>query len=249
MNKHQNTSSSTLQTLKRYLLTGILVTAPVAITFYLAIQLFLVVDKNILSLIPETYHPATYLPYGLPGLGVLLLLLGLIFIGWLTAHWVGRTMMAIGDYLIAKMPIISGVYSTFRKIFETLFGAGQNAAFRHPVLIEYPRKGLWTIAFLTGPVYDGIQDKVEDELVSVYVPTTPNPTSGFLIYVPQKDVIALNLSVDEALKIVLSTGIVNPEKSRKPANHSSSSTKTASSSQKRPSHQTVASRSTPHKVR
>lgn len=199
-------------TLKTYLFTGILVTAPVAITFYLAVQLFLLIDTNITALIPDKYNPETYLPYGMPGLGVLLLVLGLIFVGWLTAHWVGRAMMALGTHLISKMPIISGVYSAFRKIFETLFGAGKNTAFRQAVLIEYPRKGLWTIAFLTGPVYTGIQKNVSEKLLSVYVPTTPNPTSGFLIYVPQKDVIPLNIGVDEALKIVLSTGIVNPEK-------------------------------------
>ena len=129
----------------------------------------------------------------------------------LTANFVGRTFMRLGQSLIEHMPIISGIYNAFRKIFETLLGSGKNTAFRQPVLVEYPRRGLWTIAFLTGPVYKGIQNKVDDALVSIYVPTTPNPTSGFLIYVPKKDVIPLNIGVDDALKTILSMGIINPD--------------------------------------
>lgn len=197
--------------LKTYLFTGILVTAPIAITFYLAVQLFSYIDTNVTALIPERFNPGTYLPYGLPGLGVVLLLIFLILVGMLTANFVGRTFMLLGQRLIEHMPIISGIYNAFRKIFETLLGSGKNTAFRQPVLIEYPRKGLWTIAFLTGPVYKGIQNKVDEALVSVYVPTTPNPTSGFLIYMPKKDVIPLNIRVDDALKTILSMGIINPD--------------------------------------
>lgn len=197
--------------LKTYLFTGILVTAPIAITFYLAVQLFSYIDTNVTALIPERFNPGTYLPYGLPGLGIVLLLIFLILVGMLTANFVGRTFMLLGQRLIEHMPIISGIYNAFRKIFETLLGSGKNTAFRQPVLIEYPRKGLWTIAFLTGPVYKGIQNKVDEALVSVYVPTTPNPTSGFLIYMPKKDVIPLNIRVDDALKTILSMGIINPD--------------------------------------
>ena len=208
MKKRQNKNTHPLKT---YLFTGILVTAPIAITFYLAVQLFTYIDKNVTALIPEKFNPGTYLPYGLPGLGVILLLIFLILIGMLTANFVGRTFMRLGQSLIEHMPIISGIYNAFRKIFETLLGSGKNTAFRQPVLVEYPRRGLWTIAFLTGPVYKGIQNKVDDALVSIYVPTTPNPTSGFLIYVPKKDVIPLNIGVDDALKTILSMGIINPD--------------------------------------
>lgn len=208
MKKRQNKNTHPFKT---YLFTGILVTAPIAITFYLAVQLFTYIDKNVTALIPEKFNPGTYLPYGLPGLGVILLLIFLILIGMLTANFVGRTFMRLGQSLIEHMPIISGIYNAFRKIFETLLGSGKNTAFRQPVLVEYPRRGLWTIAFLTGPVYKGIQNKVDDALVSIYVPTTPNPTSGFLIYVPKKDVIPLNIGVDDALKTILSMGIINPD--------------------------------------
>ncbi len=199
--------NKTISALKTYLLTGILVTAPVALTFYLAIQLLAFIDNNVISLIPKPYHPGTYLP----GIGILLLLVFLILVGMLTANFVGRTFMRLGQTLIERMPIISGVYNAFQKIFETLLGGGKSAAFRQPVLVEYPRKNMWTIAFLTGPTYPGIQTKLPKEAVSVYVPTTPNPTSGFLIYVPKKDIIELDIGVDEALKTILSMGIIHPD--------------------------------------
>ena len=198
-------------TLKTYLFTGILVCAPVALTFYLAIELFNYVGSNVIALLPERYNPETYLPYGSTAIGVLLLLVFLTLVGMLTANFIGRTLVGFGRNLIEKMPIISGLYSAFRKIFETLLGGNQNTAFRHPVLVEYPRKGMKTIAFLTGPVYREVQQKSKEDLVSVYVPTTPNPTSGFLIYLPKEDVIPLDIGVDEALKIILSMGIINPD--------------------------------------
>lgn len=207
-------SKSKKTTLKTYLFTGVLVCAPVALTFYFAIELFNYVGRNVIALIPEKYNPETYLPYGSTAIGVLLLLVFLILVGMLTANFVGRTLVNFGRNIIDKMPIISGLYNAFRKIFETLLGGNQNTAFRHPVLVEYPRKGMQTIAFLTGPVYQEIQKKNKEELVSIYVPTTPNPTSGFLIYLPKKDVIPLNIGVDEALKIILSMGIINPDEKR-----------------------------------
>lgn len=194
-------------TLKTYLFTGLLVTAPIAMTFYLAIKLFLYIDSRVTALIPAKYSPE----YSLPGVGVVLLLVFLILIGMLTANFVGRALMRFGQGLIERMPIISGIYNAFRKIFETLLGTGKNTAFRQPVLVEYPRKGLKTIAFLTGPVYREIQELSDETLVSIYVPTTPNPTSGFLLYVPKKDITPLNIGVDEALKIILSMGIINPD--------------------------------------
>ena len=207
-------SKSKKTTLKTYLFTGVLVCAPVALTFYFAIELFNYVGRNVIALIPEKYNPETYLPYGSTAIGVLLLLVFLTLVGMLTANFVGKALVRFGRNIIDKMPIISGLYNAFRKIFETLLGGNQNTAFRHPVLVEYPRKGMQTIAFLTGPVYQEIQKKNKDELVSIYVPTTPNPTSGFLIYLPKKDIIPLNIGVDEALKIILSMGIINPDEKR-----------------------------------
>lgn len=205
----------TVQSLKAYLLTGVLVTAPIAITIYLAIELIHLIDGWVSALIPAKYNPENYLPYGIPGLGVVLLLIFLILVGMFTANVIGQSAERMWNSFIGKMPLISGFYNALRKVFETLLGRGTETAFRQPVLIQYPRKGLWTIAFITGPVYQGVQRKMKSKLVSIYVPTTPNPTSGFLIYLPEKDVIPLDMRVDEALKIILSMGIVNPEQLKK----------------------------------
>ena len=199
-------------TLKTYFFTGIIVTAPIAITLYLAVELISYVDKTVTGLIPEAYNPNNVLPYGIPGIGILLLLLFFTGMGMLTANFVGQAFIRLGYRLIGKMPVISGVYNAIRKIFETLLGSDKNKAFRQAVLIEYPRKDLWTIAFLTAPVVPQvIRDQLKNEnLISVYVPTTPNPTSGFFLYVPQSEVIYLDMSVDDALKVILSTGIIDP---------------------------------------
>ncbi len=201
---------NTKPTLKTYFFTGVLVTAPISITLYLAFELIRYIDTSVTGLIPDRYNPNSYLPYGIPGLGVILLFVFLTLIGMLTANFIGRAFMRLGRSIIDRTPLISGFYNAIKKIFDTLIGPDKNQAFRQPVLVEYPRKGLWTIAFITGPVYKEIQKHVQDPLVAIYVPTTPNPTSGFFIYVPKKDIIRLNISVEEALKMILSTGIINP---------------------------------------
>lgn len=202
---------STQHALKTYLFTGILVTAPIALTLWLAWEIASYIDSNVIGLLPMKYNPSTYLPYGLPGLGILLLLAFLILVGMITASYFGKIGAKIGRHFIQKMPILSGVYNAFQKIFETVLGSGKDTAFRQAVLIEYPRRDVWTVAFVTGPVYDGVKKLINKDLISVYVPTTPNPTSGFLLYVPKKDIRELNIGVDEAFKMVISTGIVNPE--------------------------------------
>lgn len=196
--------------MKTYLLTGVLVMAPVAITLYLAMWLFRLMDGWAKYLIPEKY--AEYLPYGVPGLGIFLLFLSLILVGMFTTNYVGRWAVKTGQKILAKVPVISGIYGAIKKVFETLMGDGGTQSFRQAVLIEYPRKGLWTIAFITAPVYKGFKKYLPNDMITVYVPTTPNPTSGFMIYVAKKDIKELNIPVDEALKMILSMGIVNPSK-------------------------------------
>lgn len=200
---------NTKPTLKTYFFTGILVTAPVAITLYVAWMAISYIDQLVAGLIPEKYNPDS-LPY-IPGIGVVLLFIFFTIVGMLTANFIGQALVKFGYRIINHMPLISGLYNAIRKILETILGSGKNKAFRQAVLIEYPRRGLWTIAFLTGPVYAGIEKVLKDKtLLAIYVPTTPNPTSGFFLYVPRKDVIMLDMSVEEALKLVLSTGIINP---------------------------------------
>ena len=202
-------------TLKTYFFTGILVTAPIAITLYLAVELFKWVDSSVTRFIPEKYNPETYLPYGLPGLGVLLLVVALILIGMLAVNIFGRWLMKLGQGIIERIPVVSGVYSALKKLFETLLGQGKTNAFRKAVLVEYPRKGVWTIAFITAPVYEGFKKLLPSDMVTLYVPTTPNPTSGFMVYVPKKEIKELDMRVDDAFKMIVSTGIVTPSKSLK----------------------------------
>lgn len=208
-------------TLKTYFFTGVIVTAPIAITLYLAIEFIAFIDTKVTGFIPAAYNPNTFLPYGLPGIGILLLLLFFTGVGVLTANFIGQYFMRLGLKVIGKMPVISGLYNAIRKIFETLLGEDKTKAFRKAVLIEYPRRDLWTIAFLTGPVAPQINEALnQKDLISVYVPTTPNPTSGFFLYLPKKDVKELDISVDDALKVVLSTGIIPPKESDLSKNHS-----------------------------
>ena len=209
------TQEKSKHTLKTYFFTGILVTAPIAITLYLAIELFQWVDSAVTHFIPEKYNPETYLPYGLPGLGVLLLVLMLILVGMLAVNIFGRWLVGLGQKMMERIPVISGVYSAFKKLFETLLGQGSTSAFRKAVLVEYPRKGIWTVAFLTTPVYEGFKDLLPNDMVTLYVPTTPNPTSGFMLYVPKKEIKELDMRVDDAFKMVISTGIVTPAPSKR----------------------------------
>lgn len=221
-----NQKNSQRTTLKTYFFTGIIVTAPVAITLYIAFELISYIDHLVTGFIPADYNPNNFLPYGIPGIGILLLLIFFTIIGMLTANFMGQTLIKLGYRIINKMPLISGVYNAIRKIFETLLGSDKNKAFRQAVLVEYPRQGLWTIAFLTGPVADQIKKRTEDKtLVSIYVPTTPNPTSGFFLYVSEKDIIKLDISVEDALKMILSTGIISPSDTKKRIHKKQLSTK------------------------
>ena len=205
-------------TLKTYFFTGIVVTAPIAITLYLAVEFILFIDLKVTGLIPAAYNPNNFLPYGLPGIGIILLLLFFTGVGMLTANFIGQYFMRLGLRVIGKMPVISGLYNAIRKIFETLLGEDKTKAFRKAVLIEYPRRDLWTISFLTGEAPHQIKESIEEEkMLSVYVPTTPNPTSGFFLYVPEKDVKYPDISVDEALKMILSTGIIGPKDEEQPS--------------------------------
>lgn len=204
------------KSLKTYFLTGILVSAPLAITIYLAVELINFIDTKVTGLFPEKYNPENYLPYGVPGLGLLILLIALVIIGWISSGFVGNFFLKALNKMISKMPVVAGIYGALRKVMETVMGGGQNQAFREAVLVQYPREGLWTIAFITGDVFSGIKRKIKEKgLVSIYVPTTPNPTSGFLIFVPRKDIIPLKMRVDDAWKIIISTGIITPDSPKK----------------------------------
>jgi uncharacterized membrane protein len=201
--------------LRAYMLAGTLVTAPLAITFYLAYLFITFVDDRVNPLIPTRYNPETYLPFSIPGLGLVIVLTALILIGWLTAGVLGRLFQRISERILARTPVIRNIYGAIKQILETVLAQKSNA-FREAVLIEYPRQGVWTIAFITGHTQGEIRGISDEEVINVYVPTTPNPTSGFLLFVPRKDVVSLSMSVEEAFKMVISGGIVTPPDRRPP---------------------------------
>jgi uncharacterized membrane protein len=202
-----------LARLRNYLLAGIIVTAPVSITLYISWQFIDFVDRQVTPLIPAKYNPETYLPFSLPGLGLLVMLVSLTVIGALAAGFVGRAFVRAGERILAQMPIVRSIYAALKQVFETVFAA-KSRAFREVVLIEYPRKGIWAIGFATGTTRGEVQNIIEDEVVNVFLPTTPNPTSGFLLFLPRKDVTFLSMSVEEGVKMVISAGVVTPPDSR-----------------------------------
>ncbi len=201
---------SFMQRIRAYLLAGILITAPISLTLYLAWVFIGFVDSKITPLIPYNYNPETYLPFALPGLGLVILVVALISIGALTAGLLGRIWLRLSENILTRMPIIRNVYGALKQILETVL-AKQSNAFREAVLVEYPRRGIWAIAFITGHTEGEVQNITEEECINIFLPTTPNPTSGFLLFVPGKDLISLSMTVEEAIKMVISGGIVTPD--------------------------------------
>jgi uncharacterized membrane protein len=196
-----------VERLRGYFFAGILVTGPILLTLYLTWLFIDAIDGAVRWLLPDRYNPATYLH--IPGLGLIIGIIALTLIGAATANYVGRLFLRLSERILARMPVIRGVYGAMKQIFETVL-AKQSNTFREAVLVEFPRKGMWTIAFITARVEGEVHDLTGPDAVSVYVPTTPNPTSGYLMFVPRKDVVTLDMSVEDAIKYVISTGIVAP---------------------------------------
>jgi uncharacterized membrane protein len=195
--------------LRAYFLAGILITAPVFVTLYIAWAFITFIDDKIVALIPHRYNPEQYLPFSVPGLGLVALVVGLTLVGALTAGFIGRQFTRLSESVFARMPVIRGIYSATKQVFETVL-AQKSQAFREAVLIEYPRKNLWTVAFVTGRPEGEIGKLASEDMLLIYVPTTPNPTSGFLLVVPKRETVPLAMTVEEAIKFVVSTGLVVP---------------------------------------
>jgi len=208
--------------LRAYFLAGILVTAPLAITIALATWLIEFVDSRIVPLIPLRYNPDFYLKeylgyeIGIPGLGLVVLIIFITLVGAMTAGILGRFIVRFGENMLNRMPVIRSVYGATKQIFETVLQQ-QSKAFRQAVLVEYPRRGIWAVAFITGRTEGEVQNLIADDLINIFLPTTPNPTSGFLLFVPREDMILLDMSVEEAIKMVISGGIVTPPDRRSEA--------------------------------
>ncbi|UCH73039.1 MAG: DUF502 domain-containing protein [Rhodospirillales bacterium] len=201
--------------LRAYFLAGVLVTTPLAVTIALATWLIDLVDSRVVPLIPQKYNPDFYLKeylgyeIGLPGLGLIVLIVFITLVGALTAGFLGRMVLRFYENMLNRMPVIRSVYGATKQILETVLQR-QSSAFRQPVLVEYPRRGIWAVAFITGRTEGEVQNLIADDLINVFLPTTPNPTSGFLLFVPREDLIKLDMSVEEAIKMVISAGIVTP---------------------------------------
>lgn len=207
-NKNENTLGHRI---KNYFFTGVIVAAPVAITIYMSYHLVIWINEVTKKLIPQQWKIGDFVPYAVPGLGLLLLILVLLFIGMLTTGYIGKFFVRLWEKIIRKMPVISSIYSLLKQIFET-FLSQKSRSFNEVVMVEYPRKGLWSIAFVSNNDTGGeIATRTGQKILSIFVPTTPNPTSGFLIFVPENDVIKLDMSVEDGIKYVISCGIVTPE--------------------------------------
>lgn len=199
--------------LRAYFFAGVLVTAPIGITFYLAWLIIGWIDGKITPLIPAAYNPETYLPFGVPGLGLIVVFVLLTLIGAMAAGALGRIWVRTSEHLLARMPVIRSVYSATKQIFETVLQQ-QSTAFRQVVLFEYPRRGSWALGFITGKTLGEVQNLTADEVVNVFLPTTPNPTSGYLLFIPRRELVVLSMTVEEGIKMVVSGGIVTPEDRR-----------------------------------
>jgi len=200
--------------LRNYFLAGILITAPVGLTVYIAWLFISWVDDTVLPLVPPQYNPDNYLPFSIPGIGLIIVLVVLTVIGAVTAGIFGRVTRQLMESILNRLPIIRSLYSAIKQITETVL-ANKSSAFRECVLVEFPRKNAWTIAFVTGATPADVASSVSDDLVTLYVPTTPNPTSGYLIFVPREEVRPLDMTVEDGIKLIVSGGIVSPDMTKK----------------------------------
>lgn len=199
--------------LRNYLFAGILVTAPISITLYFAWSVVTWVDDGVARILPAPYNPSTYLPFSLPGVGLVMLAMALTLVGFLTANFLGRSLVRLGERLLARMPVIRGIYGSVKQVVETVF-KDQAGAFREVVLVEFPRSGAWTVALVAGRTDGELREKLPEDMVTLYVPTAPNPTSGYLLFVPRADTIHLDMTVEECLKMVVSGGLATPSRGR-----------------------------------
>ncbi|NJB68149.1 putative membrane protein [Desulfobaculum xiamenense] len=195
--------------LKANLLAGILVVTPLAATGFFLSLLFKWGDK-VLLLIPEPYRPEQYLPFKVPGLGIIILFMFLFLAGVLGRNILGRFVVRIGEALLNNIPLVNKFYNAVKQLVNTILNGG-NKDFKRVVLIEFPRKGIWALAYVTGTAVGEIQRRTEKKVVNVFVPTTPNPTSGFYLMVPEEELIPLDMSVEDSFKVLISGGIINPE--------------------------------------
>ena len=197
--------------LRNYFLAGVLVTAPIAITLYLTYSFLSAIDGKVRHIIPfEKLFPPEYQEIAVPGLGIFFAVIFFIVVGWFARNFLGRLIIRMSEYVVHRLPVISSLYGAIKQILETVM-ASKSSAFREVVMMEYPRKGVWSIGFVTGTTQGEVQNATKQETVNVFVPTTPNPTSGYLLFVPKKELKYLDMTVEQGVKLVVSAGIITPE--------------------------------------
>jgi uncharacterized membrane protein len=206
------THASFFGRLRAYFFTGLVITAPIAITVWATYWFVTLFDAWVKPLLPAAYNPDTYLPIRVPGFGLIFALITITVIGFMAANLAGRTMIAIWDKTLYAMPVVRSIYKGSKQIFETLFSQ-KGASFRHVCLVEWPRRGAWSVAFVSREI-DGGEVGLEPgrPMYAVYVSTTPNPTSGYVFFVDVGEVKILDMSVEDGLKLVISMGLVFPER-------------------------------------
>ena len=195
---------------RRYFLAGILVTSPILITVYVTWIIITFIDTQVAGILPESLDFTKKLPHQIPGLGLIISIIVITFIGAITPGFLGRTLLKVGERILDNTPVVRSIYGAIKQIMETVMSTNSES-FREVVLVEYPRKGIWVIGFVTGETKGEVQTLNKDTLINVFIPTTPNPTSGFLLFLPKKDLIYMNMKVEDAVKMVISGGIVTPK--------------------------------------
>ncbi|MEG6509480.1 DUF502 domain-containing protein [Methyloligella sp. 2.7D] len=199
--------------LRGYFLTGLIIVGPVAITIYVVWSFVNLVDTWVKPLIPKAYLPETYLPINVPGVGLIVGIVALMLIGALTANLFGRTLFSYGEMMLDRMPVVRGVYRLLKQIFQSVF-ADTDQSFKKVGLIEFPRKGVFAVVFISGETPNEIKQKAGngDRLITVFMPNAPNPTTGFVMFMPEKDVTVLDMPIEDGVKLVISAGLVSPDK-------------------------------------
>lgn len=197
--------------LRASFLTGLIVIAPVGLTIWLIWSVIGWIDSVVLPLVPYDFQPEEYIGINLRGIGVIIFLLFTIIVGWLAKGLLGRSLIRVAENVVQNVPVVRSIYSGVKQIAETVFAQSERS-FEKACLFEYPRKGIWAIGFISTTAKGEVADRAatSGDLVSVFVPTTPNPTSGFLLFFPREDIMELEMSVEDAAKLVISAGLVYP---------------------------------------
>src|SRR6201989_930440 len=212
------THTGVMGRLRNYFLTGLVVAGPVAITLWLTWWFVTWVDGLVRPFVPVAYRPETYLPFGLPGSGLIVAVVALTLLGFLTANLIGRTLVDLGERLLGRMPVVRAIYRGLKQVFETLF-SGQGSSFRRVGLVEFPSPGMWSIVLISQSPSVEIAASLpgQDEHISVFLPCAPNPTTGFFFYVPKSKVVEVDMSTEDAATLIMSCGVVQPGANGDPA--------------------------------